>query len=68
MDGNRAEVFSRADEMAAMGLDVPQITKLALLLREKGLDIGRDVYTVDYALEQLLAYGRDGKGGADYGI
>lgn len=55
MDGNRAEVFSRAEELASMGLDAPEVTKLALALQQRGIDIGRDVYTVDYAVEQILA-------------
>lgn len=57
MTGTPAEVFSRADELYACGLDVPQITKVARSLRECGVDIGLDVYTVGYALEKLLERG-----------
>ena len=49
-----AEVFSRAEELAAVGLDVPLITRTAAALRQYGVDIGLDVYTVDYAVEKIL--------------
>ena len=48
-----AEVFSRADELIAVGLDVPQITRVAYMLQQYGVDIGRDVYTVDWAFDKL---------------
>ena len=37
-----------------IGLDIPQITKLSHLLAENGIDIGKDVYTVERAKERLL--------------
>ena len=39
-----------------MGLDVPQITRIASALRDRGIDIGEDVYTVDYAAGMLEDY------------
>ena len=48
-----AEVFSEAEQLAAVGLDVPLITRVAAALAENGVDIGRDVYTVDYAVGRL---------------
>lgn len=48
------EVFSNAKEIIEIGLDVPQITRLAQRLKEKNIDLGDDVYTVDRALERLL--------------
>ena len=51
-----AEVFSRADELAAVGLDVPLITRVAAALQRNGVDIGLDVYTVDYAVGMLKDY------------
>ncbi len=48
-----AEVFSRAEELTAVGLDVPLITRTAAALRQYGVDIGLDVYTVDYAVEKI---------------
>ncbi len=43
------KVFERADELKAMGLSVPQITRVFNRLKEKGIDITEDVYTVDFA-------------------
>lgn len=48
------KVFSRADEISAIGLDVPQITKVFSELKRRGLDFGKEVYTVGYAKELLL--------------
>jgi len=48
------KVFSHADEIVEIGLDVPQITRLARLLKAQGIDIGDDVYTVERAKERVL--------------
>lgn len=55
MSGAPAEVFARAEELLSAGLDVPQITRVAMALREKGLDIDPAVYTVEDLERQLLA-------------
>lgn len=47
-------VFSRAEEIASIGLDVPQITKVFGSLKKSGLDFGKEVYTVGYARDLLL--------------
>lgn len=49
-------VFRRADEISHMGLSVPQITKVFNVLRAKGYDLDRDVYTVSQAKEAILKY------------
>ncbi|MBO5258620.1 MAG: energy-coupling factor transporter ATPase, partial [Clostridia bacterium] len=49
-----AEVFSEYQELIAVGLDVPQITRIASALAMNGADIGADIYTVDYAVKQLM--------------
>ena len=48
------KVFSMSEELQSIGLDVPQITKLAQLLNKNGIDIGKDIYTVERAKERLL--------------
>lgn len=48
------KVFSRAEEIERIGLDVPQITKVFGRLKRSGLDFGKEVYTVGYAKELLL--------------
>uniref|UniRef100_UPI003FEF3144 ATP-binding cassette domain-containing protein n=1 Tax=Gemmiger formicilis TaxID=745368 RepID=UPI003FEF3144 len=41
-------VFARADELLKLGLSVPEVTKVFLRLREWGLCVPADVYTVPY--------------------
>ena len=53
MNGTRDEIFSDASKLEEAGLDIPQITKLALLLREKGVDISESIYTIDGAFSAL---------------
>ena len=53
MSGNRKEVFSRCDELESIGLGVPQITRLVMLLRDRGVEISPDIYTVDEAERAL---------------
>lgn len=61
-------VFARADEIAAIGLSVPQITKVFSMLRSRGIDIRGDVYTIEFAMktinEYLAAKGKAGEGNA----
>ena len=55
MHGKRHEVFSRGEELEEIGLGVPQITKLMLLLKEKGIDIPQNIFTVDDAERALIS-------------
>ena len=48
------QVFARAPELLALGLSVPQVTKIFLKLREMGVDVPADVYTVPYAVKMIL--------------
>lgn len=48
------QVFSRREELEAMGLRVPQITKIMSLLKAKGYPVDDSVLTVPQALENLL--------------
>ena len=47
-------VFARTDELAKIGLDVPQITRMSHILKSLGTDIGNDIYTTQRAAERLL--------------
>ena len=51
--GSREEVFSRVDELASSGLDIPQITRLMQMLRERGVPVPKNIYTVDEAVGAL---------------
>ena len=47
-------VFGMTDQLAKIGLDVPQITRMSHILKELGTDIGNDIYTTERAAERLL--------------
>ena len=49
-------VFARTDELAKIGLDVPQITRVAAALERRRIDIGRDIYTVKFAFGRICEY------------
>ena len=49
-------VFARQDEIIKIGLDVPQITKIMMKLRDKGVDLGKDIYTVERAKDRIMQY------------
>lgn len=48
------KVFKNAARLREIGLDVPEITKVAAALQKIGVDIGDEVYTVKYAAERLI--------------
>ena len=48
------KVFARAPELLELGLSVPQVTKVFLKLREMGVDVPADVYTIPYAVKMIL--------------
>lgn len=55
MQGTPREVFARAEELECVGLDVPQVTKIAGELRRRGLPIDPAVYTIEDLKAELLA-------------
>ena len=59
LEGECRDIFTRADELSAVGLDVPQITRLMLALKEKGIELDTSVFTVEEALEEILRLYQD---------
>ena len=59
MDGTPDAVFQRADELLEMGLDIPELTRVFLKLRQLGLAV-EPIYTMQQAIDAL----RSLKGGA----
>lgn len=53
LDGTPMEVFGHVTELKSVGLDVPQPTELATLLKDDGVDIDTDVLDVDQCVEAL---------------
>ena len=60
MNGTPAEVFARGEELLSAGLDVPQVTRVAMELKKRGLDIDPAVYTVEALEAQLQALRKGG--------
>ena len=60
MSGTPREVFARGDELMKAGLDVPQVTRVAMALKARGLAIDPAVYTVEELKNALLALKRGG--------
>ena len=54
LSGTPEQVFGEPERLEALGLDVPQVTRVFQLLREKGVDIDTSVYTVKYAANLIL--------------
>ena len=52
MDGTPDEVFSRAQELLDMGLDIPEVTRIFLHLQKMGLPV-RQVYTMEQAVAEI---------------
>jgi energy-coupling factor transport system ATP-binding protein len=56
MYGPVDEIFARSGELIQMGLDVPQITRIFLGLRQRGFDVRTSIYTVGQAKRELLDF------------
>ncbi len=52
MDGTPGEVFNRAWELEEMGLDIPEVTRIFMRLKEMGLPV-EPVYTMEQAVSAL---------------
>jgi hypothetical protein len=52
MDAPPAQVFTHAEELTQMGLNIPQVTQVFLELKKLGLDV-RNVYTIDQAAAEI---------------
>ncbi len=51
-----ANVFRRSQELQAIGLAVPQITRVCEALRASGVPLSEDIFTVEQAKNQLLSW------------
>lgn len=52
MDAPPAQVFTHAEELTQMGLNIPQVTQVFLGLKKLGLDV-KNVYTIDQAAAEI---------------
>ena len=54
--GTPYEVFSKKEELRAVGLELPPVTQFTETLREKGIDLEDTILDTDTAAEQIAAY------------
>lgn len=47
MQGTPKEIFSQVETLQKYGLDVPQVTEVAYLLRKEGIDLPADILTIE---------------------
>ncbi len=54
MQGTRDTVFSHSERLTEIGLDIPQVTKVMLMMKQSGAPVDGGIYTVEQAVEHLL--------------
>ncbi len=54
LDDVPKKVFAQVDRLRELGLDTPQVTELAHMLRHDGFDLPGDILSVDEAAEKLM--------------
>ncbi len=54
--GTVDEIFSDADSLSEIGLDVPVVAKIASSLRKNGIDLKGKLYTVDGVKDAIVQY------------
>ncbi len=55
MQGKTNEIFAQADKLIEVGLDVPQITHLFKKIKQLGIDVREDIFTIDEAKSEILS-------------
>lgn len=53
LDGKPEEVFGRVEEIRQLALDLPQITEILWRLKQRGLDIRTDIFTIPEAIREI---------------
>ena len=56
LTGTKEEIFSHSKELSQIGLCAPQVTLMAEKLKEKGIDLGNNIYTVSDVKNAILDY------------
>ena len=53
-------VFRQHEFLKSIGLNVPMVTQVMLYLKEKGIDVPDNIFTVDHAVDYLLKFKKGG--------
>lgn len=56
LDGKPQQVFKEIDTLEKVGLAAPQVTYLVKALKEKGIPISQDIFTIEEAKKELIKY------------
>ena len=59
--GTVKEIFSEADALISVGLDVPMISRVAAELRHRGINLSGELYTVEGVKAAIIEYLKEGK-------
>ena len=59
--GTVNEIFSEAESLISVGLDVPMISRVAEQLKKRGIDLQGKLYTVEGVKSAILRYVKEGK-------
>ena len=59
--GTVNEIFSEAESLISVGLDVPMISRVAEQLKKRGIDLQGELYTVEGVKSAILRYVKEGK-------
>ncbi len=51
-----SEIFKDSDMLKNIGLNVPQVTRVVNHLKQKGINLGNNIYTVEAAVDAILKY------------
>lgn len=54
--GTVSEIFSRADDLVKVGLDVPVVARITAALKQLGIPLEGELYTVDGAKDAILKH------------
>ena len=54
--GTVDEIFSSSEELTQIGLDIPVIAKIAIRLKESGVKLSGNLYTVDGVKDAIIEY------------
>lgn len=60
MYGTIDEVFSEADSLISMGLNVPQITRIFMKLKNEGFPIKGNIYSVEQGVNEIIRLKKEG--------
>ena len=56
LQGSPREVFSQRKTLKGVGLDLPPVTEFTETLRDRGIDIGETILSLDEAAKQIAEY------------